>query len=251
MNEYLSGFILGLVQGLTEFLPVSSSGHLMLLESLGVGKPDIAANLMLHLGTLAAVAAVYRKRIVYLIKHPLDPKVKMILVASIPTGIIAALVRYFLPQNADFLPFCFIVTSAILVLPKIIKPKESELENKLLVKSLAVGLAQGLACVNGISRSGSTVTALRLCGVNGEESAELSFMLSVPVIVASSVVEIVTSGEKGIMSGGVILGTVVSFIVGIAAIKSFIAVLKKDKTAWFSIYTTAVGIAAFFLLRQA
>ena len=86
MNEYLSGFILGLVQGLTEFLPISSSGHLMLLESLGVGKPDLMTNLMLHLATLAAVIAVYRKRLLYLIRHPLDARVKMILIASIPTG---------------------------------------------------------------------------------------------------------------------------------------------------------------------
>lgn len=250
MNEYLSGFILGLVQGLTEFLPVSSSGHLLLLESLGVGKPDLATNLMLHLGTLAAVVAVYRKKILYLIKHPLDPKVKMILIASVPTGIIAAIVRYLLPQTANFLPLCFMVTSAILVLPKIIKPKETEITNKLLLKSLAVGLAQGAACINGISRSGSTVTALRLCGVNGEESAELSFLLSIPVIVASSAVELIASGERGGINGGVLLGTAVSFVVGIAAIKSFVSVLKKDKTAWFSIYTAAVGIASFFLLGR-
>ena len=251
MNEYLSGFILGLVQGLTEFLPVSSSGHLMLLESLGVGKPDLMTNLMLHLATLVAVIAVYRKRLLYLIRHPLDARVKMILIASIPTGIIAALVRYFTDQTANALPFCFILTSVILILPKIIKPKESALDNKTGLKSTIVGLAQGIACINGISRSGTTVTALRLCGVNAEESAEMSFLLSIPVIIASSAVEIITNTERTAVNGGVFLGMAVAFCVGIAAIKTFVAVLKKDKAAWFSIYTAILGIAAFFLIKGA
>ena len=248
MNDYLSGFILGVVQGLTEFLPVSSSGHLMLLESLGVGSPDLATNLALHAATLLAVFVVYGKRIVYLVKHPLDERVRFILAATVPTGVFAGVIRYFVPQTAAFLPFCFITTSVILILPKIVKPKERALSDKLLGKSLFVGCMQGLACLNGISRSGSTVTALRLAGVNAEESAELSFLLSIPIIVASAVVECVTSQGSWKVNGGLLVGMITAFIVGSGAIKLFVGVLKKDKTAWFSLYTFLIGIASFFLI---
>ena len=250
MNEYLSGFILGLVQGLAEFLPVSSSGHLALLEELGVGTPDLATNLALHLATLLSVVTVYRKRIFALIRHPFCEEMRFILVASIPTGILAALIRYAVPKTTAFLPFFFLCTSALLVLPKIVKPKERIFLEKLYPKALFVGTMQGLACFDGISRSGSTVTALRLTGVDSEKSAETSFLLSIPVIVASAVVEISTNHGNFVLGGGLVVGMITAFLVGIIAIKAFIKVLKKDKTAYFSIYTFAVGIAAFFLLQR-
>ena len=250
MNDYLSGFILGLAQGLTEFLPVSSSGHLALLEAMGVGTPDLAVNLALHLATLLAVLVVYRKKIWSLIRHPFCEEGKFILIASIPTGVLAGVIRYVVPQTTAFLPFFFLCTSAILLLPVILRPKERDFGEKLYPKALFVGVMQGIACLNGISRSGSTVTALRLTGTDPEKSAEISFLLSIPVIVASACVEIITNKGKCALSGGLWIGMITAFLVGIAAIKVFIKVLKKDKTAYFSIYTFAVGIASFFLLAR-
>lgn len=252
MNEYLSGLILGLVQGLTEFLPVSSSGHLVLLEILGVGEPDLVTNLLLHLATLASIAVCYRKRLIYLIKHPLDDRVKFILTASVPTGVIAAVVRYFLPQNNDWLPVCFLFTSIILLLPKITNPKTRAFNEKIALKGLIVGACQGVACINGISRSGTTITALKMCGCDDETGAELSFLLAVPVILASSVVEIATAkGSGSEIGGGVLLGMAVAFFVGLAAIKGFVGLMKKGKTAWFSAYTAAMAIVSFFLIKRA
>ena len=248
MNEYLSGFILGLIQGLTEFLPVSSSGHLILAERLGVGEPDLVTNLMLHLATLLAVCIVFRKKIIFMIKHPTDARAKFILTATVPTGIMAGVIRYFVPQTVEFLPFCFMTTSVILLLPQIIKPKVSAIENKTTIKALFVGVMQGVACFNGISRSGTTITALRLAGADREESAELSFLLSVPIIIGSSAVEIITNSGKTTFNGGMILGMAVAFFVGIAAIKVFLGMIKKDKTTWFSVYTFLLGIISFFLI---
>lgn len=247
MNDYLSGFILGIIQGLTEFLPVSSSGHLLLCETLGVGKPDLAFNLALHVATLLAVVVYYRKKLLFLIKHPLDARVKFILLATVPTGVIAAFVRYLVPQTAAFLPFCFLLTSALLVLPKIVRPMERPLEKKLPAKALFVGCMQGLACLNGVSRSGSTVTALRLAGANAEESAELSFLLSIPIILGSATVEAITSGGEMRITGGLFLGMATAFLVGLGAIGIFVKALKKDKIAWFSVYTFLLGIASFFI----
>ena len=122
MNEILEGIILGLTQGLTEFLPVSSSGHLVLLESFGIGEQSTAFNLMLHLATLLAVVIFYRKKILSLIKHPTGDEMKFLLIATIPTAVMAGVIRYLIPIDSQWLPFCFAVTSVILVLPKILKP---------------------------------------------------------------------------------------------------------------------------------
>lgn len=248
MDQIINGIILGLAQGLTEFLPVSSSGHLMLLEHLGVGEPDLATNLALHFATLLAVLVFYRKKILFLLKHPLDERVKCLLLASVPTAFLAAIIRYFVPQTAAFLPFCFCCTSVLLLLPKICKPKESSLADHLVKKSIFVGVMQGIACFNGISRSGSTVTAFRLMGVNAEESAEMSFLLSIPIIIGSCIVEGLTAEGGFHLNQGVIWGMIVAFFVGLGAIKLFVNILKKDKTALFSIYTFALGIASFFLI---
>ena len=248
MNEYLSGFILGLCQGLTEFLPVSSSGHLILLESLGVGEPDVATNLLLHLATLLAVLIVYRKKLLFLIKNPKDIRVRMILTSSVVCAFPAMAVRYFLPQNEKWLPFCFITTSLILLLPKIFNRSVSPLDDKWIRKSVIVGLAQGVACINGISRSGTTVTALNLIGADAEESADMSFLLAIPIIIASCGVELITDFGEFKLSGGVFVGMAVAFLVGIVAIKSFVSVIKKKKTFVFSVYTFLLGVACFFLV---
>ncbi|MBO4539098.1 MAG: undecaprenyl-diphosphate phosphatase [Clostridia bacterium] len=102
MNEYLSYIILGLVQGLTEFLPVSSSGHLLLLESLGVGEPSVLNNLILHCATLVAVLIAFRKKIVELFRHPTSPKARFLAIATLPTAAVAAAIRYLMPDVASF-----------------------------------------------------------------------------------------------------------------------------------------------------
>ena len=250
MNEYLSGFVLGLIQGLTEFLPVSSSGHLFLAESLGVGEPSLTTNLLLHLATLLAVCICYRKKIFDLLKHPLGKEMRFYLLACIPTGILAAILRYAVNQTVRFLPFCFLVTSVLLLLPTVLKPASGEdpLARRPVWKAIFVGGMQGIACLNGISRSGSTVVALRLCGFSAERSAETSFLLSIPVIVASAAVELVTAKGDFAFDRSMAIGMITAFVVGIAAIKIFEKILKKDKMWIFSIYTFLLSIAAFYLV---
>lgn len=249
MNEYLSGFILGLVQGLTEFLPVSSSGHLALLEAMGVGEENLFFNLSLHLATLLAVLVALRKKVWYMIKHPASDRTIFILVASAPTAMMAAAVRYLIPTDARMLPFCFIATSAILLLPGIIKSPSWSFGDKGLVKrALFTGVMQGFACFNGVSRSGTATGALCLAGLDPEESAETSFLLSIPIILGSAAVELATGGGTGVRAGSLALGAVTAFAVGMIAIRGFIKIMKKRKLWIFSIYTFLLGIASFFLL---
>ena len=249
MNAILEGIILGLTQGLTEFLPVSSSGHLVLLESFGIGEQSTAFNLMLHLATLLAVVIFYRKKILSLIKHPTGDEMKFLLIATIPTAVMAGVIRYLIPIDSQWLPFCFAVTSVILVLPKILKPKTQLITKKRTLSAIILGVMQGVACINGISRSGTTVSTLRMLGESEEKTAETSFLLSIPIILGSSIVEIAFSKQKFTLNIGEILGMVVAFLSGLVAIKFFVSVLKKDKFFLFSIYTFLMSILSFVLPR--
>ncbi|MBR1747284.1 MAG: undecaprenyl-diphosphate phosphatase [Clostridia bacterium] len=248
MNEYLSGFLLGLVQGLTEFLPVSSSGHLALLERLGVGWESVGVNLALHVATLLVVVVTFRKDIIRLASHPTSTVSRFLLLATVPTAICAGLIRYLLPDTTDFLPTAFMLTSVLLVLPAAVGTKRIDyLDKKWWKRALIVGLFQGAACINGVSRSGATVTAGRLVGM-GEDAGRNSFLLSIPIIVGSAVVEGLSGGFGTVPVGGLIVGTLTAFFVGLFAIKACLILIKKNKFFYFSIYTFLLSIASFFLL---
>ncbi len=246
MNEYLSYIILGLVQGLTEFLPVSSSGHLLLLECIGVGKPSILNNLILHCATLVVVLIAYRKKIAELFRRPTSPQARFLLLATLPTAVCAAVIRFLLPDPSFFLPFCFALNSFILILPRFFGPT-TPLTSRAPSKALFVGLTQGLACFPGISRSGSTSAALLLSGCSREDTAEYSFLLSVPIVLGSSFVEVASQGVDA-FCWAVLPGTLVAFVSGFVALKFFSKVLEKKRLHLFSIYTLLMSATAFFLL---
>lgn len=249
MNEYLSGFLLGLVQGLTEFLPVSSSGHLALLEFLGVGQESVFFNLALHLATLLAVAVALREQLFDVIRHPLSDKSKFILTATIPTAVMAGVIRFLLPSTTAYLPLCFISTSVILLLPTLKRTAPCAIGGKGTVKkALFTGFMQGLACFNGVSRSGTTVSAMCLAGIEPQESAETSFLLSIPIILGSMIVELLTGGASTVNGGSLAIGAITAFLVGLGAIYLFMKIIKKRKLWIFSIYTFLMGIASFLLL---
>ena len=247
MNEYLSMIILGFVQGATEFLPVSSSGHLVLLEKLGVGEIGMANNLILHCATLLVVLINYRKKIFWLLKHPTCNQMRFLLLASLPTAVFAGLIRYLLPDTTCYLPFFFMTTSFLLILPGLVPKKELDFEKRGAAKAFFVGGMQGAACFAGVSRSGTTAAALLLSGCPRDKVSEYSFLLSVPIIVGSSAVELLTSSEST-FSPAVLLGFVAAFFSGFLSLKIFSKVLEKDNLYLFSIYTFLVGVLSFFLL---
>lgn len=245
----LQGFILGLVQGLTEFLPVSSSGHLLLLETLGIGEASLFFNLALHLATLLAVFFAFRKDIVAIIKNPLGKEGLFILASTVPTAILALVIKKFFPDHTKLLPFFFVLTSVVLLLPYIIKPVPRPFTEKNCLKtSVVFGLTQGIACFSGLSRSGSTLSALSLCGVDEEQSAKLSLLASVPIIIGGAAFEGISGGAEKVDLLSLAVGFVTAFLVGLLAIRIFIKTIKKRKTWVFSIYTFLLGIASFFML---
>lgn len=244
--------VLGLVQGAGEFLPVSSSGHLLLLEKLGVGEEDLFFNICLHLGTLLSVAVCMRKSILSLFRRENRRTLLYIAAACIPTVALALLFKYLAPALIDgaYLPLGFAATSFLLILSEKFSPAENR---PLSVKtSVLTGFLQGIAVLPGISRSGATVAALRLSGVPRPAAAEFSFLLSVPVILGSALYE----GTELAVSGGLadvpvlplIAGVAAAFVAGCAAIKFFLALVRKRSALPFALYTAALAVVSFVVL---
>lgn len=247
MNNYLKAVLLALLQGLTEFLPVSSSGHLLMLEGWGLGfdENNLFFNLMLHIGTLLSVFIVYRKRILKMFKIKENRDLFYLLLATIPAAVFGMLFKYVLPESlldGTYLPFCFMATSLFLVASDKVKPKREELNAAC---ALFAGLIEGVAVLPGISRSGSTISALRYTGLNKENSADFSFLMSIPVILGATVIEgtdiIVKGGE--ISWGPTLIGMFVAFLAGLFAIKFLVSFIKKHSLIPFAVIPDSCNTA--------
>ena len=243
----LVAIILGLVQGLTEFLPVSSSGHLVLLEKIfGVENNVILFDVVLHVATLLAVIIVYRKTILELIKHPLCEKMQKLVFATIPTCIIALLFKGFFENsfNGELLYLGFMVTAIFLIIAQIVSQKEYQYRNLSYGNSIVIGVFQGLAIMPGISRSGSTITSAIVQGVRREQAAEFSFLLSIPIIFASLVYECfkLTGSTITISTPCFIVAFIVALLAGVFSIKIMLKVVKRAKYWGFSIYLILLSI---------
>lgn len=256
--------ILGIVQGLTEFLPVSSSGHLALLGKLfGISEGTLLLTILLHVATLLAVLFVLRKEIWELIKHPFSREACNLYLATIPTVLIVLVSKGFFDdtfENSKLLPYFFLLTAILLLVTYFISKRQTQTEmdypkngfKRNNLSSLVMGAAQGLAVLPGISRSGSTICAGLLCGEERSKVAKFSFLMSIPVILGSLLFEIV-KGDFGVLAAeNMALPTIVAFIsafvVGILSMKFMLKIVEKGKYYYFSIYLIALSILAFFVV---
>lgn len=236
------GIFLGALQGLTEFLPVSSSGHLFLAEKLLGCQEDLFFNLLLHVGTLFAVVTVLRRSVWKMISRPFsDMRLGMVALSSVPTFIIAAAAELFFPEEwyTFLLPVGFAATAVLDFVSG--KGKDNRpLYSPPYTHILAAGVAQGLAVLPGLSRSGAVLTTLDLFGVKKKESAEYAFLLSIPVILAGAAVK----GYKAIKNDAfftadllpVLLGMLVAYLVGTVCLRLFIGYLQNKSLRPFSLY---------------
>lgn len=273
--SYLESILLGVVQGLTEFLPISSSGHLVLAQYfLGLHEPQVFFDVMLHLGTLGAVVAAYRRSLARLAvsawraagdpafwRGPVaavraSPELRLIVflfLGSVPTAAIGILFKE--PLEAAFgsprvVATMLLVTGALLQAPRL-RPDRGQAGGELSWwQALLVGTMQGLAIIPGISRSGSTISVALLAGVAAEEAAELSFLLSIPAILGAVVVKLRDAGAvAGPPAGVVVAGALSAFVVGYLSLVFLLLVLRKGRLSAFSWYCFAVGAAALLALR--
>lgn len=273
----IKAIILGIVQGVTEFLPISSSGHLSLFQHfLNVdGEGSLLFSVLLHLGTLIAVFVVFHKTIFELVIDAFDlvkdiftgkfkfkqlqGKKKMLvmfvfsciplLLLLIPVGNDMKLMDVLGGLSEDdsiFVEgFCFLFTGCLLLSSTYISKKKELNREVNTVDSFAIGLAQVFAAgFPGISRSGSTISTGMICGVSKEYMVEYSFILGIPAIIVANVVELKDAVEMGAQLEVLptIIGVVVAAIVGVACIKLLQWILKKDMWKYFGFYCIVIGV---------
>ena len=243
--------ILAIVQGLSEFLPISSSGHLMLLEQLGVGTPDIFFNVMLHVGTLFAVLVALRGEWLPLVRKPLQKKTGFILVACVPTALCAVLFKYAFPSllGGRFLGFGFVLTATLLFVGENFQIAQNRVLSY--KNTFLSGVLQGIAVLPGVSRSGATISSLTFLGVDKKTASNFSFLMSIPAILGSAVVETIDLAKSGFSLSMpwwcIVLGVAISFVSGLAAIKFFLRLVEKKSMRIFVVYTALLGLVVSLL----
>ncbi|MDE6302618.1 MAG: undecaprenyl-diphosphate phosphatase [Clostridia bacterium] len=249
--SWWEALILGIVQGASEFLPISSSGHLLLLEKLGVGQESLFFNIMVHVGTLVAVLIALRKSWWQIVRHPKQKMTGYIFCACVPTVVLALIFKYLAPSLLDglLLGFGFVLTATLLIAAELLKPAQPTLLNT--KKSILTGVLQGIAVLPGVSRSGATISALTVQGVDKSTAANFSFLLSIPIILGSAALEIVELARGGFnLDIGIVplvVGTVSAFVSGFIAITFFLKLIKRHSMIGFAIYTLLLGIVVTIL----
>ena len=272
MMTTIAGIFLGIIQGLTEFLPVSSSGHLVLFQNLlGFKEPEILFDCFLHLGTLVAVLLFFssdlkrmtRETWAFIRKPGLDrgeighahenPYASLffwVCIGSIPTALIGLAFRS--PLEALFgsvttTGFMLLFTGLILAVIRLLPKGYNRRKRVGLLTALAVGFAQGLAIIPGISRSGATIVCGMACKMERELAARYSFLLSIPAILGALVLQM-SSGDWGTVTVLPLLsGFLASSIMGLIALRILMGMVRKGSLFYFSPYCLVLGLIILFI----
>jgi undecaprenyl-diphosphatase len=268
----LQAVILGAVQGLTEFLPVSSSGHLVLAEKLlGIQNTgDITFEVFVHFGTFCSVVVVFWKDILAIVRsliNALSPfrlnktyydtheefrTAVHVVVGTIPAGIVGWKFEHTISEtftDPKLVAAMLVVTALILFLTGLAKPIKGKTVG--FVSSIIVGLAQALAVIPGISRSGSTMSTALYLKTDPYQAARFSFLLSLPVIAGATLLktkELVQSGATLQGVSALCVGTVVAFVSGYFAIKILLRIMERGRFRWFSFYCLTVGVLGILFI---
>jgi undecaprenyl-diphosphatase len=251
--------ILGIVQGLTEFLPVSSSGHLVLLQKIfGIEVPGLFFDTMVHVGTLTAVFIVLLKDIWNILQKIIQPLTGFLFLATIPAVVFALLLGDTIEhafKTGSFLGFCFLITSVLLIcaelLFKRLNTNNSTIKNTENMKwhdSLFIGIMQAIALAPGISRSGATISGALFRKLDRDFAARFSFLLSIPAILGAVLLQtkdLITGGETAgehIGTTAIIAGTLSAAIVGFFAVKIMLKIIREKSLYGFAVYTGILGL---------
>lgn len=253
--------LLAVIQGLTEFLPVSSSGHLAILGKLvGLEAPGVRLEVALHFGTLLTVVFYYRKLLGSMIAGVFKGrkedwlKALLLVLGCIPAGIMYFVAGDFLEEKFDgdvrFIGFMLMLTGLVLLSLAFLKRDGSAKIGP--IRAFLIGCAQAIAMLPGISRSGSTIAVARYLGVGGKDAADFSFLMSLPILFAAAFLQILKdiSGKEpsgGPDAGLLVLAIIVSAATGYFAIKFLIRTLAGRRFWLFGIYCLAAGLIAVLL----
>ncbi len=248
--NFFEALFLGIVQGLSEFLPISSSGHLVLFQKLlGISKVGLTFEIAVHLATLLSVIIVFRRDIVELLKRPFNKLTLMIVIATIPTGAIGLLFddifdRLF--QTGATLGLEFILTGVILLFAESCRNKRKKLDDMNVVDAAVIGTAQGLAILPAVSRSGLTIAAALVRGLDRKFAAKFSFLISIPAILGAALKDVLDIVDSGGFSTGIdplVLagGMLAAAISGYFAVKFMVRILTQRNLKIFAYYVFVIG----------
>ncbi len=266
---WIEAILLGVIQGLTEFIPVSSDGHLSAAEMLlpGFGQVGLLFDVLLHVGTLTAILVYYRgllrREITGLASA--DPGERrsawrlaaLIAAATIPTGIIGLLLKHTVEQtktNPRFVGAMEILTGVYLAVSYLRRDGRKDRETMTYLDAIVIGTVQGLAVLPGLSRSASTIAFGLLLGLTGRWAADFTFLLAIPAIAGAAGLEIVsalrTQGTGFFATSDFaryLLGAAIAGFVGYLTIGLLIRLVATRKVHWFAVYCVAFGLALIFL----
>lgn len=281
----IQGILLGILQGIAEFLPISSSGHLAVVQKLfGLEEVPLLFDIMLHLATLLAVVLYFRKKIWTLLcvfgrliaRRPAPKAVnkddllcgteargRMTILAVIITTVVTGAIGVFTSKLIPDMPVkvtCagFIVTAILLVVSSIIERRNSSAVKNSAEKNdgikwyqaIVIGVMQGIGTLPGISRSGSTIAGSQLCGVNRAAAGEYSFIVSIPAILGAFLLELKDFAEVGSTVGAapVIAGCAAAFAWGYISLAVLMKIIRRGKLEWFACYLIPAGILGILFL---
>ncbi len=270
--DVVSGAFLGLVQGLTEFLPISSSGHLVLFQNLlGFREPELLLDASLHAGTLAAVCIFFRKDLGRMLSDLVviasslagggpgrargmetarDSLVTWVALGNIPTVLIGLVFREELEglfASIRVVGVMLLATGGLLALTALVPRSRGRLTTPTVLTALAVGTAQGLAIIPGISRSGATIACGLLLGMERDLAARYSFLLSLPAIAGALLLQAADGAAGSAGPGTILLGGLSAAVVGLVALKILVGMVRRGRLAWFAPYCWAVGSAVLII----
>ncbi len=263
--EWFEAFVLGLIQGLTEYLPVSSSGHLTIGATLfGLnGEENLAFTVAVHVATVLSTIVILWKEIVWLFKDLFKWQwnegtkyVVNILISMIPVAIVGFCfkdqVEEIFGSGLMVVGVCLLITATLLAFSYWAKPRQRE--NISPLHAFIIGIAQAVAVLPGLSRSGSTIATGLLLGNKKERLAQFSFLMVIPPILGEALLDTkdmvevgVSNAMAGLPVGSLIIGFITAFIFGCLACKWMINIVKKGKLIWFALYCAIVGILAITL----
>lgn len=271
--DWLQALVLGVIQGLTEYLPVSSSGHLQIGQHLlGVEEVErLTFDIVVHVATVLSTLVILRKEVTWIFKGLFrwDGQLNMeqkyslnIIISMIPIGIVGLFFKdsineIFKKGGLTVVGICLLITAALLAMTHFYKPKERE--NISPLHAFIIGIAQAIAVLPGLSRSGSTIATGLLLGNSKKTLAQFSFLMVIPPILGEALLDfkhIVAPSEEYLLEHGaatpiptaaLIVGFVAAFISGCIACKWMISFVKQCKLIYFAIYCAIVGILAICL----
>ncbi len=246
---WLEAFILGLIQGLTEFLPISSTGHLYLGRHLfGLDEAGLFLDTMLHIGTLVAVFVFYKQEFIHILRNPFSKLTGLLIIGTIPAVLVGFLLRDFFEEisvTGVTIGWEFLITGAFLWFAESIRKGHKKMDDISFTDAFVIGCFQAGAIFPAISRSGLTIVAGLLRKLDRETSAYFSFLLSTPAIAGAIVlqsVDLFQGTSESISISSLIVGTIASALFGYLAVKWMIQYLKQHSLRIFAIYVWILGI---------